>query len=201
MSGRTLSQYFESFYRRGNDIAFAHRRGYRVLRWSYRRTADVACRFARELESRRIGKGDRVLLWGYYVIPNWHVRVFRVAYWNKFSQPAISPKYTLDLFTWWVDPEKAARLKQEKADLASGVGAGGIHISMSTVAPATSRRLAGHHTSLGNTYIAAPVFGRPPVEAHAFERLDAPLFADHLLRRDRPIALATLFLRRRGAQL
>lgn len=41
------------------------------------------------------------------------------------------------------------------------LGAGGIHISMSTVAPATTRRLAGHHASLGSTYIAAPVFGRP----------------------------------------
>ena len=64
MPGRTLAEHFETFYRRGNDIAFAHRRGYRVLRWSYGQTADVACRFARELEARGIGKGDRVLLWG-----------------------------------------------------------------------------------------------------------------------------------------
>lgn len=45
--------------------------------------------------------------------------------------------------------------------LAERLGRGGIHISMSTVAPATSRRLAEHHAACGNTYIAAPVFGRP----------------------------------------
>lgn len=45
--------------------------------------------------------------------------------------------------------------------LAERLGADGIHISMSTVAPATSARLAKMHASFGATYIAAPVFGRP----------------------------------------
>ena len=30
---------------------------------------------------------DRVLLWGHYVIPHWHSRTFRVAYWDKFDRP------------------------------------------------------------------------------------------------------------------
>jgi 3-hydroxyisobutyrate dehydrogenase-like beta-hydroxyacid dehydrogenase len=45
--------------------------------------------------------------------------------------------------------------------LAERLGRGGIHISMSTVAPATARRLAQHHATHASTYIAAPVFGRP----------------------------------------
>lgn len=45
--------------------------------------------------------------------------------------------------------------------LAERLGPGGIHISMSTVAPATTRRLAEHHAAAGNSIIAAPVFGRP----------------------------------------
>lgn len=45
--------------------------------------------------------------------------------------------------------------------LAERLGAGGIHISMSTVAPATTRRLAEHHAARGSTIIASPVFGRP----------------------------------------
>jgi len=45
--------------------------------------------------------------------------------------------------------------------LAERLGRGGIHISMSTVAPATTRRLAEHHAACGNTLIASPVFGRP----------------------------------------
>ncbi len=59
---------------------------------------------------------DRVLLWGHYVIPHWHIRTFRVAYWNKFSRPAITPKYSLGFDAWWVDPDKEERLaKREQA--------------------------------------------------------------------------------------
>ena len=57
---------------------------------------------------------DRVLLWGHYVIPNWHTRVFRVAYWNKFARPVIPPKYSLGFNTWWVDPAKLAVLAERK---------------------------------------------------------------------------------------
>jgi microcin C transport system substrate-binding protein len=44
---------------------------------------------------------DRVLLWNYYIIPNWHTRTFRMIYWNKFERPEIRPKYVLGLDTWW----------------------------------------------------------------------------------------------------
>ena len=49
--------------------------------------------------------------------------------------------------------------------LAEHLGAGGVHISMSTVAPITSARLAQLHASYGATYVAAPVFGRPDAAA------------------------------------
>jgi microcin C transport system substrate-binding protein len=55
---------------------------------------------------------DRVLLWGHYVIPQWHMQAFRVAYWDKFERPAIAPKYQLGFTdTWWVDRAKAARFR------------------------------------------------------------------------------------------
>ncbi len=38
---------------------------------------------------------------------------------------------------------------------------GAIHVSMSTISPALSRRLAERHKAAGQTYVAAPVFGRP----------------------------------------
>jgi len=44
---------------------------------------------------------DRVLLWGHYVVPNWHIKTWRVAYWNRFEHPKISPKYDIGLYTWW----------------------------------------------------------------------------------------------------
>lgn len=54
---------------------------------------------------------DRVLLWGHYVIPHWHVRSFRVAYWDKFDRPATTPKYALGFDTWWINEAQAARLR------------------------------------------------------------------------------------------
>lgn len=41
------------------------------------------------------------------------------------------------------------------------LGPGGIHLSMSTVAPATSRNLARLHDHYGSHYVDAPVFGTP----------------------------------------
>jgi microcin C transport system substrate-binding protein len=61
---------------------------------------------------------DRVLLWGHYVIPNWHIQAFRVAYWDRFDRPKISPKYSLGFDTWWVDARKEAALIQRKPELA-----------------------------------------------------------------------------------
>ncbi|HEY9874266.1 MAG TPA: NAD(P)-dependent oxidoreductase [Candidatus Obscuribacterales bacterium] len=47
----------------------------------------------------------------------------------------------------------------------SKLGAGGIHVSMSTIAPATTVKLAAAHAQQGSTYLAAPVFGRPEAVA------------------------------------
>jgi len=45
--------------------------------------------------------------------------------------------------------------------LAARLGPGGIHVSMSTIAPATARKLTAYHAVHGGIYVAAPVFGRP----------------------------------------
>jgi len=47
------------------------------------------------------------------------------------------------------------------------LGAGGVHVSMSTISPETARRLAQWHADRGSHYVAAPVFGRPPAAAAA----------------------------------
>jgi ABC-type oligopeptide transport system, periplasmic component len=57
---------------------------------------------------------DRVLLWGHYVIPQWHVRDFRLVYWDKFERPKILPRYGLGFDTWWVDPQKAVYLAKQR---------------------------------------------------------------------------------------
>jgi microcin C transport system substrate-binding protein len=60
---------------------------------------------------------DRVLLWGQYVIPQWHITAFRVAYWDRFARPALAPKYVLGFDTWWVDAAKEAALVKRKGQL------------------------------------------------------------------------------------
>ena len=57
---------------------------------------------------------DRVLLEGYYVIPNWYLPYFRVAYWNKFGRPKTNPPYALALNTWWYDKARADKLAAER---------------------------------------------------------------------------------------
>jgi 3-hydroxyisobutyrate dehydrogenase-like beta-hydroxyacid dehydrogenase len=51
----------------------------------------------------------------------------------------------------------------------SALPRGGIHVSLSTISVALSRRLAEAHAARGQQYVAAPVFGRP--DAAAAQRL------------------------------
>jgi microcin C transport system substrate-binding protein len=46
---------------------------------------------------------DRVLLWQFYIVPNWHIDHHRLAYWSKFAKPTLTPKYKLGTENWWID--------------------------------------------------------------------------------------------------
>jgi microcin C transport system substrate-binding protein len=59
---------------------------------------------------------DRVLLWNHYVIPQWHIRTTRIAYWDKFERPAEDPKYGVDLMTWWIDEDRVAEVEAEQEE-------------------------------------------------------------------------------------
>ncbi|WP_347905870.1 extracellular solute-binding protein [Pseudomonas purpurea] len=62
---------------------------------------------------------DRVLQWGYYVIPNWHIKSWRVAYWNHIGHPKTSPTYDIGIDTWWIKPDAKPAIEvltQEKAE-------------------------------------------------------------------------------------
>jgi microcin C transport system substrate-binding protein len=60
---------------------------------------------------------DRVLQYGYYVIPHYHVAAFRVAYWDKYRRPAVSPKYSVGLDTWWIDPKAEQSVEAKKGEV------------------------------------------------------------------------------------
>ena len=64
---------------------------------------------------------DRVLLWGYYVVPNWHIKTWRVAYWNHIGHPDTPPKYDIGINTWWIKPEvkPADQVTAAEADAAA----------------------------------------------------------------------------------
>jgi len=56
---------------------------------------------------------DRVLQWGHWVIPHWHAKYDRVAYWDKFGRPKITPTQGNQFFAWWVNTKKEAALKNK----------------------------------------------------------------------------------------
>ncbi|MEQ9560355.1 MAG: extracellular solute-binding protein [Rhodospirillales bacterium] len=60
---------------------------------------------------------DRVLQWGHYMIPNWHAPYDRIAYWDKFARPKVTPTRGNQFFAWWVDPAKAKSLADRKKGL------------------------------------------------------------------------------------
>ncbi len=61
---------------------------------------------------------DRILLHHHYVIPNWHLRAFWVAFWDKFGRPERSPRYGLGFpDSWWVDPARERALAEARRGL------------------------------------------------------------------------------------
>ncbi len=54
---------------------------------------------------------DRVLQYNFFVVPQWHLSKFRIAYWNRFSRPDLRPRYAIGFpDTWWMDPAKQVLL-------------------------------------------------------------------------------------------
>jgi microcin C transport system substrate-binding protein len=60
---------------------------------------------------------DRVLLAHDFLIPHWHIRSFRIAYWDKFGRPPRSPRFDIGLDSWWIDPEKERALAEARRTL------------------------------------------------------------------------------------
>jgi microcin C transport system substrate-binding protein len=65
---------------------------------------------------------DRVLLAGFYVIPQWHSNADRVLYWDRFSHPDVKAARGVLLNTWWYDEAKAQRLDARQTAQAGGEG-------------------------------------------------------------------------------
>jgi len=57
---------------------------------------------------------DRVLLWNFYVVPQWTYGKQRTARWDRFGHPENMPKYGAAAFptVWWWDKDKADKVPQ-----------------------------------------------------------------------------------------
>ena len=62
----------------------------------------------------RVKALDRILLHHHYVVPQWYKSSTRLAYWDKFGMPVITPafdrSFSTGIMSWWYDREKAGRL-------------------------------------------------------------------------------------------
>ncbi|HRD50770.1 MAG TPA: extracellular solute-binding protein [Candidatus Contendobacter sp.] len=62
----------------------------------------------------RVRALDRALQWNYLVIPHWHLPYVRIAFWDKFGYPPVTPMQGVQLEAWWIDPAKDAALARQK---------------------------------------------------------------------------------------
>ncbi|MBC8337267.1 MAG: ABC transporter substrate-binding protein [Alphaproteobacteria bacterium] len=58
---------------------------------------------------------DRVLQWGHWLIPHWHIKYDRIAFWDKFGRPSVTPIQGNQFLAWWVDAKKEDALKSKLA--------------------------------------------------------------------------------------
>jgi 3-hydroxyisobutyrate dehydrogenase-like beta-hydroxyacid dehydrogenase len=71
------------------------------------------------------------------------------------------------VITMLTDDDAASAIAWGDAGLIAHLPKGAIHLSMSTISVALSKRLTLAHSQAGQHYVAAPVFGRPDMAAAA----------------------------------
>jgi 3-hydroxyisobutyrate dehydrogenase-like beta-hydroxyacid dehydrogenase len=71
------------------------------------------------------------------------------------------------VITMLADDEALESIVLGREGVMASLGRGAVHVSSSTISVALSRRLNREHTSQGQRYVAAPVFGRPNAAAAA----------------------------------
>jgi 3-hydroxyisobutyrate dehydrogenase-like beta-hydroxyacid dehydrogenase len=71
------------------------------------------------------------------------------------------------VITMLADDDAASAIALADGGIVAQLRKGAIHLSMSTISVALSKRLSGAHAQAGQRYAAAPVFGRPDMAAAA----------------------------------
>jgi microcin C transport system substrate-binding protein len=87
---------------------------------------------------------DRVLRAGHYWVPHWYKPSFNVAYWDKFSRPAVKPRFDRGILdTWWYDEAKAAKLARNVAASPDDSTRSGTRSPLLIIAALSGLALAG----------------------------------------------------------
>jgi len=60
---------------------------------------------------------DRVMQWGHYVIPHWHLNYDRLIFWSKLKHPKITPLQGSQFDTWWVKLENSTKIQKIQKSL------------------------------------------------------------------------------------
>ena len=81
--------------------------------------------------------------------------------------PGDAAKETEALVTMLADDQAVEAVVFQPGNVLGSLPAGAVHISMSTISVALSRKLAAAHREHRQNYVAAPVFGRPDAAAAA----------------------------------
>jgi 3-hydroxyisobutyrate dehydrogenase-like beta-hydroxyacid dehydrogenase len=71
------------------------------------------------------------------------------------------------VFTMLSDDRALEEVCSAQPSFVEKLGTGGVHVSLSTIAPATAKQLAVEHRRHGVDYVGSPVFGRPEAAAAA----------------------------------
>ena len=125
---------------------FVAQRGLRKLRWSYEQLAQTAYRFARELEARGIGKGERVLLCGGNS-PEW-----AAAFWGCCARGAVVvplDKESAPAFLSSVQEQTAAKLMLASDDTLAATSLKIPQLRLEDLSEAVARRDAAPYTAEG----------------------------------------------------
>src|SRR4051812_15544617 len=77
------------------------------------------------------------------------------------ATPADAARDVEVLITMLADDEAVTAAVLGESGAIRALGKNCVHLGMSTVSPALSRRLARAHAEVGQLYVAAPVMGRP----------------------------------------
>ena len=88
--------------------------------------------------------------------------------------------------TMLADDHAVEQVTFEDGGILNALASGGVHVSLSTISTALSRRLTEAHKARGQSFVASPVFGRPEA-AEAARLVVVAAGPDEAVERVRPL--------------